>query len=190
MNASNTKKLVWIQTTEKEVVTTSLESGISTFLVHAESSQQSNWEQWKKLGQMDLLIQMPDGSVVDDSGDRVGAFHRLTSAADFPAVEAAAHQPEYLITDSTDWQIIPSENLVAAFQSKPGILLVTSSDASSSRVFLEALEVGTDGVVLRTDQPAEVRALVQYLSARESSRKECFKYEIASVRHVKTVGIA
>lgn len=55
-------------------------------------------------------------------------------------------------------QIIPAENLVAAYQHNPrATLLAAAGDAASGRVMLEALEAGTDGVLLRTDSPAEVR---------------------------------
>ncbi len=56
-----------------------------------------------------------------------------------------------------DRQVIPAENLVAAFQA-PGAakLLGTATSAADARVMLEALEVGTAGVVLQTDSTAEV----------------------------------
>lgn len=52
--------------------------------------------------------------------------------------------------------MIPAENLVAAFQSSPGQLLGVSGSAADARVMMEALEAGTAGVVLRTEDPLEV----------------------------------
>lgn len=58
---------------------------------------------------------------------------------------------------SAPLQIIPAENLVAAYQGNPGAtLLAAARDCATSRVMLEALEAGTDGVLLQTDSPAEV----------------------------------
>lgn len=58
-------------------------------------------------------------------------------------------------------QIIPAENLVAAYQANPGAaLLAVAPDCAAGRVMLEALEAGTDGVLLQTDSPAEVRGQV------------------------------
>jgi hypothetical protein len=57
-------------------------------------------------------------------------------------------------------QVIPAENLVAAFQSGPGALLGVAPTAADARVMLEALEAGTAGVVLRTEDPLEVRGLL------------------------------
>ena len=58
-------------------------------------------------------------------------------------------------------QIIPAENLVAAFQGNSrATLLAAAPDCAASRVMLEALETGTDGVLLQTDSPTEVRAVL------------------------------
>lgn len=56
-------------------------------------------------------------------------------------------------------QIIPAENLVAAFQGDRARarLLAVASSCEGGRVMLEALEAGTHGVVLRTEDPGEVR---------------------------------
>lgn len=54
-------------------------------------------------------------------------------------------------------QIIPAENLVALYQANPAAqLLAAAPDCASGRIMLEALEAGTDGVLLQTDSPAEV----------------------------------
>jgi hypothetical protein len=53
--------------------------------------------------------------------------------------------------------VIPAENLVAAFQPGPGQLLGVAHTAADARVMLEALEAGTAGVLLRTEDPLEVR---------------------------------
>jgi 3-dehydroquinate synthase class II len=56
-------------------------------------------------------------------------------------------------------QVIPAENMVAAFQGSGTALYATASTASDAQVYFEALEMGTDGVVLHTDDPSEIFAL-------------------------------
>jgi 3-dehydroquinate synthase class II len=51
--------------------------------------------------------------------------------------------------------VIPAENLVAAFQPGPGQLLGVATSAADARVMLEALEAGTAGVLLRTEDPLQ-----------------------------------
>lgn len=49
--------------------------------------------------------------------------------------------------------------MVAAFQESSTALFATASTANDARFYLEALEKGTDGIVLRTDDISEVFAL-------------------------------
>lgn len=56
-------------------------------------------------------------------------------------------------------QIIPAENMVAAFQDSSTALYATASTATDAQAYFEALERGTDGVVLHTDDPSQVFAL-------------------------------
>ena len=94
-----------------------------------------------------------------------------------------------VLADARDWAVIPAENLVAAFQEarrreqasweaavrksandenvplpkrprpKTPRLLMTASTTNSAITLLGALESGVDGVVLKTGDPREVRAL-------------------------------
>ena len=65
-----------------------------------------------------------------------------------------------IVVDATDWSIIPAENLVAAAQAGGGSsrlqLLMVASTAADARTLLGALEKGVDGVVLATDDVAQV----------------------------------
>lgn len=62
-----------------------------------------------------------------------------------------------LLSDQDVGRPANAENLVAAFQGKPARLLGRAASAADARVLLEALEVGTAGVVLQPDSPAEAR---------------------------------
>lgn len=77
-----------------------------------------------------------------------------------PLQACHAPSPTSPLLRCTCMQIIPAENLVAVYQQNGGAtLLAATPDAASGRVMLEALEVGTDGVLLCTDSPAEVSLL-------------------------------
>jgi 3-dehydroquinate synthase class II len=74
------------------------------------------------------------------------------------------------VVDTLDWSIIPAENLVAACQGAAnggGSVLLYASSAVKGKTLLRALEVGVDGVILRTDSVAEVCC-----SRRKSMRTE------------------
>lgn len=72
----------------------------------------------------------------------------------------AGHVPGVVIVDATDWRIIPAENLIAAMEPGPSRLVVVTHNAADAEVMLTAIEVGVDGVILRTDDAAEVRSAV------------------------------
>lgn len=71
-----------------------------------------------------------------------------------------------VVVDGRDWSIIPAENLVATCQGRGGSALLYAATAEDARTLLTALEVGVDGVVLRTDSVAEVRRAASPRSAR------------------------
>jgi len=62
-----------------------------------------------------------------------------------------------LLVQAADWPIISAESLVAKFAGSGTRLFASAKSAADARVLLEALELGVDGVVLQTDDAAEVR---------------------------------
>ncbi|MCW4009893.1 MAG: 3-dehydroquinate synthase II [Candidatus Bathyarchaeota archaeon] len=75
------------------------------------------------------------------------------------AVEAAELGADYIIIDCLDWRVIPLENLIAKTHGKSK-LLAQVSNAEDARLVLEALELGTDGVLLKTSNPEELAKTV------------------------------
>ena len=65
-----------------------------------------------------------------------------------------------------DWKIIPLENLIA---SRGGGIIVEVTDAVEAKTMVQVLEKGADGVLLVSDDPAEIRKTVGAI--RELSEK-------------------
>ncbi|MEM2896527.1 MAG: 3-dehydroquinate synthase II [Candidatus Bathyarchaeia archaeon] len=65
------------------------------------------------------------------------------------ALQAASFSCDYVIIHCLDWKIIPLENLIAKVRGKIKLLAEVSSP-SEAKVALETLELGSDGVVLKT----------------------------------------
>lgn len=95
-----------------------------------------------------------------------------SAAAAATTAAAAADPPLPQRRQQGAWKIIPAENLVAFAQQQPwwrrsrARLLATAATAADAAVLLGSLERGTDGVVLVTDDPAEVRAACAALDTR------------------------
>ena len=47
---------------------------------------------------------------------QIGHVCQVSSAKEMHAAEKLCHRSGYVVFDASDWQIIPAENLVAAFQ--------------------------------------------------------------------------
>ncbi|KAL4423284.1 hypothetical protein ABPG77_004553 [Micractinium sp. CCAP 211/92] len=188
--AAGGSKVVWLETTNKDALTAGLEAGFSTAVFGADAEQRGRARDWQALGRFEALTRAADGSLVDAAGKAVGRVRLLSCPEDLRAAEKEAATDEgFVVMDAEDWQIIPAENLVAAYQHNPrATLLAAARDAASGRVMLEALEAGTDGVLLRTDSPAEVRALARYLREREQAGAR-LRYETAMVCSVRPVGM-
>ncbi|MEM2937203.1 MAG: 3-dehydroquinate synthase II [Candidatus Bathyarchaeia archaeon] len=71
------------------------------------------------------------------------------------AVKAASLSPDYIIVHCLDWKVIPLENLIAKARGKSKLLAEVSS-AEDAKLALETLELGADGVILKTSDPDEL----------------------------------
>lgn len=71
------------------------------------------------------------------------------------AVKAAEHSADYILIDCLDWRVIPLENLIAKTRGKSR-LIAEVSNAEEAKLVSEALELGTDGVLLKTADPTEI----------------------------------
>lgn len=79
------------------------------------------------------------------------------------AVKAAELSTDYIIINCLDWRVIPLENLIARTRGKSK-LIGEVANAEDARLVLEALELGTDGVLLKTsnaDELSKIAAIVK-----------------------------
>jgi len=81
------------------------------------------------------------------------------------AATAAELGVDYVIIDCLDWRVIPLENLIAKSRGKSTLIaeVTTSEDA---RVVLEALELGTDGVLLKTGNSNELEKTIKFIKTQ------------------------
>jgi len=71
------------------------------------------------------------------------------------AVKAAELSSDYIILHCPDWKVIPLENLIAKTRGKSKLLAKVSS-AKEAKLALETLELGADGIVLKTSNLDEL----------------------------------
>ncbi|GLI64247.1 hypothetical protein VaNZ11_007446 [Volvox africanus] len=134
---------------------------------------------------------------------------RLSQATSASESSGQPHEHAWsLVLDARDWKVIPAENLVALAQplpsstghpfpavgAPPGLqLLAVASTAEEARLMLEALEAGTAGVLLRSNDPVQVRNLLTYVSRRAAEKSgdpdALLHYSVAKVVGVRQLGL-
>jgi len=90
---------------------------------------------------------------------------------------------DYIILDCPDWKVIPLENVIAMARGKTKLLAEVSS-AKDAKLALETLELGADGVVLKTSGPDEL------LKTATVIQKPALKLELvpAKIVELKQIG--
>ncbi len=143
----------WPKTYDKKLITTAIESGARVIVL----SEDQKPQEVKALGRV---------MVAGKEGD-------LKEGEDFVYVlikgkeeeERAAKYPPHVkvIVETTDWTIIPLENLIAQREE----LYAVVKNEEEARTAIKILEKGVKGVVLRTDNIDTIKRVAKVLEEEE-----------------------
>jgi 3-dehydroquinate synthase II len=166
-------RLFWVNARpyNKKVVTTALESGADAVIV----------PKGKSKGVRDLgLIK----TVSSDGDLRLGQdVVEITISSQKDEAKALREPAERLLLIKTsDWRVIPLENLVA--KRGKGLLAWVSS-AEEAKIALEIMERGVDGIVLATSDLSEIKRTAAVVRAQG----ERLRLIQATVRSVRPLGM-
>jgi 3-dehydroquinate synthase II len=100
------------------------------------------------------------------------------------AIEAAELNSDYVIVGTPDWKIIPLENLIAKTRGKTKLLAEVSS-TKEAKVALETLELGSDGVALKTADQEELKATAEF-AKKGALALELVAVEVTCVKEIGT----
>ncbi len=100
------------------------------------------------------------------------------------AVQAAELGVDYVILNCLDWRVIPLENLIARASGKSK-LIAEVANASDAQLVLEALELGTDGALLKT---ADVNELVKTaaIAKKQAPKLQLATAKVTAVKQIDT----
>lgn len=186
-------KEVWVETTSKAAALRAVEALPSVTLVFAEGTGGERLrEEWSRSARFDAAVRDDEGggAVVDARGGaRLGRVVGIQGPDDVAAAAGTLGADETLVFEPRDsaWSIIPAENLVAAAVGTPTKVFGAVSSAEEAQVMLEALEVGCHGVLLKTDDEAQITALGAYL--RSASGGSAVALSTAVVTKVEPAGM-
>jgi len=93
---------------------------------------------------------------------------------------------DYLIMVGTDWKVIPLENLIAGLFEEDVKIIAGVRDSDEAKVAIETLEHGSDGVLIDTDDPSEIKRIT---GAVERAGTPAVPLQVARVTMVKPVGM-
>jgi 3-dehydroquinate synthase II len=136
----------------KEIATTAIESGADALVV-------DRAEDVRRLGRITTVA--PDGDL--KPGKDVIECTITDKASENKAAAQGKHM--LVIVATSDWTVIPLENLVA--QSDKIIALVR--DEKDAQMALHVLEKGTHGILLKTESPAMVKSVAALTKSPTSS---------------------
>jgi 3-dehydroquinate synthase II len=100
------------------------------------------------------------------------------------AVKAAELSAEYIILNCLDWRVIPLENLIARTRGKSK-LIAEVSNSEDAKLVLETLELGTDGVLLKTSNPDELTNAIA-LVKKQAQKIELVTAKVTAVKQIST----
>jgi 3-dehydroquinate synthase II len=98
------------------------------------------------------------------------------------AAKAAELGVDYVIINCLDWRVIPLENLIAKGRGK-STLIAEVNTSEDAKIVLEALELGTDGVLLKTGNLTELEKTIKIIKA-QSPRMVLTSAKILSIKPI------
>ncbi|GAV67936.1 DHQS domain-containing protein [Cephalotus follicularis] len=180
-------KRVWIWTESKQVMTAAVERGWITFMFSPQQGPLA--AEWSLSALIDPVF-VEEGEVFNSENKRVATIFEVSTSDELEQLqfESENGQRENVIINLLDWQIIPAENIVAASLESRKTVFAISKSFSEARVFLEALEQGLGGVVLKVEDISDVLELKDYFDRRSESSKP-LSLTKATITRVKVAGM-
>jgi 3-dehydroquinate synthase II len=154
----------------KDLVTSALESGIGTAIVRREDAD------FAGLGSIELVF----SDTLGPDGDCV--YAELKDPSDQDAVLDLAGRCGTVILGTSDWTIIPLENMIARFRDTGTRIFACASDVEEAMTYITTLEKGVDGIVIDVADGAAVRAFADLKLS--SADVELVTLEVTAVRPI------
>lgn len=142
-------KLFWVDLRpwRKDLATTAIESGADALVT-------DDAERVRELGRVTTIAE--NGDLI--TGKDVFEIEIVDKESEEQAIRLS--REGFVIVRTQDWTVIPLENLVA--QSDRIVAAVRNAD--EAKVALTVLERGTAGILLSTDDPAEIRRVAKTIA--------------------------
>ncbi|QWK20507.1 MAG: 3-dehydroquinate synthase II [Hydrogenobacter thermophilus] len=143
----------WAENYDKKLITTAIESGATTILLQDPSKK----EEVKKLGRVSVVSENGDLKLGDDV-----VYVLIKGKED--EERAAKYPPKVkVVVETTDWTIIPLENLIAQREE----LYAVVKNEEEAKTALRILEKGVKGIVLKSQDVNTIKRVGRVLEEGE-----------------------
>ncbi|MEJ2279655.1 MAG: 3-dehydroquinate synthase II, partial [Candidatus Lokiarchaeota archaeon] len=107
-------------------------------------------------------------SLQKDRNYNYGIYFTLKSKDDEEKIiEITKHSiVDFVIIKTTDWKIIPFENLISYFQKLDAELIAHVSNINEAELLLKTLEIGVDGILFKPKKVGEIGKIKKLLSSK------------------------
>ena len=156
----------------RDFVTNGLESGMTMFILRKED------ESLSQLGKMEVIY-TENGKILDDAYEMIDIDDPDSQSK---AMSLAGKKKAVMVTTS-DWTIIPLENMIAKFGGTGTEVYTVTSDPEDTKLFLTTMEKGVDGIVIDVKDPLMVRKFGDKLSA--TGKETLSEVTVTSIKAVE-----
>jgi len=162
---------VWIEPYDRRVVATAIEAGATALVIPSEEGA----SEARKLAKIAIVSKNGDMKLGEDV-----VYVKIEGKED---EERAAKYPPHVkvIVETTDWTVIPLENLIAQREELYAVVRSTRE----AEVALQTLEKGVKGVVLKSVDPSEIKKV----SALIESSQETLSLVTVKVTRILPLGL-
>jgi len=191
---------------KKDLITSSLESGIDTIL------DLDDLENIQKIGNLNIVTDDENGDIylvgINGQGDgTLPLSDNLKSSEDFKKATIAknkgktvcayveitdkSHEQlavslgkvvDYIILVGSDWKVIPLENIIADLQKDNVKIIAAVSDVSEAQLAIETLEVGSDGIIFEPKDINQIKEITSFFDILTSEEYELVDANITNIK--------
>jgi 3-dehydroquinate synthase II len=166
-------KKCWVSLTEwnKDVVTESIESGVNAILASPKLVPQI-----RELGRIAVVSEKDGDLSIPGDVEMVEIKNKKDEE-----YAASALNSKTVIVRTTDWDIIPIENLIPRGGER---LFTYVRNLEDTKLAAEIMEKGVAGIVLETSDPSVVSEVADYINRLNGEKIDLVPLEVAEVKNL------
>jgi 3-dehydroquinate synthase II len=157
---SRLAKTIWIDASRapdsgarKNLILAALESGFGHIVVSKEDKQSNRY------GRFHMIVAEGDRFILDKR--EIARTIKIKGKVDERKAAELAKNSETVVIETSDWRVIPLENLIVQFAKTASKLFVRAESIEDAKLFLETMEKGADGIVFSPPVPEDIARIAK-----------------------------